>query len=370
MRNTILSLLVTGLLFSPFVTSAKTWELSNEPGFGDPNNTAATFFRIWGKLYAVTDNVNGVQAYQYDSQDDVWQSETSWDFLDDHNNIAVSAKVKIRGNAVFLALTNTVTGAQVWQIENNGSQGGPLIATQMNYSGFGNTGYQLVLHFLKFNNRVLAYVQNNGDGSVRVLRTPVNTSDAYTYMSWEFMNDLPEADYEDLDAAVVYDDTIYLANGDPARIYKSVDGINYSQLTTFTSETGGQQVADFQVEGDVLFAAGTARRFCYDSQQALSSTRDGVEWILDETRPAAAFCYTQIVLKRHTSTAYFLGFDTEDAVLYKRHDQTWTEQTADSLNGEEDTATNNRQFSDGIWYQGNIVVATENDNGTQIWTKR
>lgn len=361
MRNTILSLLVPCLLFGPFVTAAKSWESISTAGFGDANNTAATLIKVDGQLYAITDNTHGVQFYSYDNDSNTWAEETSvskWGFLDDNANIAVSAKLQKSKQRTLVAFENNDSGAAVWRITKDG-------ATRLNYDGFGNEAYQTVLHLLKYNGRVLAYVQNEGDGNVRVLKKPTNGS-----LSWEFMNDLASADYTGLDAAVVYDDAIYLANGDPARIYKSVDGINYSQLATFTSETGGEQVADFQVEGDVLFAAGTARRFCYDSQQALSSTRDGVEWILDETRPEAAFCYTQIVLKRHTSTAYFLGFDTEDAVLYKRHDETWTEQTANGLNGEGGTATNNRQFSDGIWYQGNIVVATENDNGTQIWTKR
>ncbi len=361
MYRTIISCLLAAAIAVPGVVSAKTWEQTNTNGFDNVNNTAATLMKVGGKLFAITDNAHGVQLFRYHEGSDSWSEETdvtTWGFLDDNANVGVSTKLHKSADRTLVAFENNDSGATVWRMTAEG-------ATRLSYDGFGNTAYTIVRQLVKFHGWVLAYAENAGDGNVRVLKKPTDGS-----LSWTFMNDLPASYASGLDAAVVYDNTIYLANGDPAEIYSSIDGINYSSLTTLSDDVA-TQVADFQVEGDVLYAAGTARRNCYESVQSVVSTRDGSNWLLDATTPNKAFCYTQIVLKPHTSTAYFLGFDTEDAVVYKRHDADWTKQTATGLNGAGDSATNNRQFSDGIWYQGNIVLATQNEtDGTQIWTKR
>ena len=368
-----------GLILPQPSAAAKNWTQTNESGFGDVSNTAATFFKIYGNLYAVTDNVEGVQAYHYDSADEVWEEVAAWGFLNDSNNVAVSANLKIRGNAVFLAFSNEVTGAQVWQVEHNGSQAADLVATQVNYSGFGNSGYQSVLHLLKFDNRILAYVQNSGDGKVRVLRSPIDSSKSYEYMSWEFMTDLDADFFEGLDAAVVFEDVVYIANGDPASVYTSTDGKNYTYSETYaeyaraynTSQISFLQVAD---SGDRLFVGDTtSRRFCYEVRHELSYTFNGSNWSLDTNRPNKSFCYTHMVPKPHSSAVYVLGFDEKDGVVYKIHG-IWIQQTADGFVGNNRDgieSSNNRQFSDGIWYRGDIFLATQNTtDGTQIWTKQ
>lgn len=363
MYKSIIASATAALLFAVSLqpVAAKTWEQTNAAGFGDTANIAATLVKVGGKLFAVTDNAHGVQLFKYHKGSDSWSEETDvtkWGFLDDNANVGVSTKLRKSSERTLLAFENQDSGATVWRMTKDG-------ATRLSYDGFGNTAYTEVHQLLKFHGWVLAYAENAGDGNVRVLKKPTDGS-----LSWTFMNDLPASYAEGLDAAVVYDNTIYLANGDPAEIYRSIDGINYSSVVALSQDVA-TQIADFQVEGDVLYAAGTARRNCYESVQSVISTRDGSNWLLDETTPNKAFCYSQIVLKSNSSTAYFLGFDTEDAVVYKRHDQHWTKQTASGMNGSGGTATSNRQFSDGVWYGGNIVLATQNEtDGIQIWSKR
>ena len=109
------------------------WEQTNVSGFNDTDNTQATLFSTNNDgrkleetyeetLYAITNNENGVKAYQYDLDSNTWSEITDWPFLDDDNNIAVSthlthAKKTEKDNRYifrfenYFAFKNSKTGA-------------------------------------------------------------------------------------------------------------------------------------------------------------------------------------------------------------------------------------------------------------------
>ncbi len=323
----------------------------NDSGFGDVSNTAATLFKIWGNLYAVTDNVNGVQAYSYDSQNHIWEEETGWNFLSDHNNIAVSAKLKIRGNSVFLAFTNTVTGTEVWQLENIGSQGDVIRTTQVNYDGFGNSGYTSVLHMLKFNNRVLAYVQNAGDGNVRVLRTPMDTSEAPWFQSWEFITDLDHAEFSGLDGAEIFNDSIFLANHEGASVWKSDDGRTYNEVTSIPGTVTDLQHID---DRNKLYATNIGGH--------MYSSGDGLSWTTMSNIPYADRFY-QLLPKNGADRLALLGQTVDKGSLFVRNGSTWTTKTVDGFGNSDNTT-----FSSALWFQKKLWVASRNTtDGTEIF---
>jgi hypothetical protein len=339
-------------------------------GFGDANNTSAIFLKHTGceELYAATGNTNGTELWKWGNYSfPYWVQITdtsAFGFLADANNTEATAKAAMEVNSGteregFVAFKNMVTGAEIWRAS---CQDDILTATQVNTDGFGNAANTEVLHLVRLNHHLFAYVRNSDTGRVSVFKSSMKGT------NWTEVKTL-SANFNGLDAAERFQDAIYLANGNPARIYRSTDGVTYTQIATLDG-----QVADLEripLRNALYAAEGGAADSCGDARPKLWSTPDGDNWSVIKNRPDESFCYDQIVSRRSKDKVRFMGLDAEDGVMHRRSGSTWYTVTTSGMGNRmvpEQDPSNNRRFSDGAFFMNDFFAATENTTeGVQIW---
>lgn len=366
----ILTTAIFGLLIAvPAVGANENWTLDNQEGFGDSGNTAGTFIMRGNYLYVLTDNVDGVQVHKKKALpvDSEWEEVTNWPFLQDSGNTAVSAVLQWSGSQkprdrVVIALENKVTGAEVWRWKKDGSW------QQINNDGFGDPEHSTVLHMVRYYHSVhfskrsiVAFVddpQETTNANVLVLSRQLKGSttnwDAKTTLAWQ--------SFTDLDAAKVFRGYIYIANGDSAKIWRSENAVDFTQVASVDGKITGFILRSGR---PALFALGSARRFCYEARQAFWRTKNGSDWTNISSRPNAEFCY-DVAGKRDVGQMMVGGHALGGFHLYRvpRVAQgTWQTETTDAFGDSENEALLDVEYH-RRWY-----VIVEHEDGIRVYRK-
>lgn len=344
--------------FLPVASYASGWTQMNEDGFGDDGNLRSHLIKQAGELYSLADNEDGLQGYMYDMDEETWtamdSSNEDWGILADAHNETVESIFKFK-SSVFVAIGNEETGIEAWRLSKQGEW------IRVNEDGFGYGTDVVFNHFIGYKGDLYAFIDVDSEHSYILRWMNKNEDPDGEGMQWEEVTELEYDTFQDLDAVGKFKGEVYIANGHPAQVYKTADMETFEFATELPSKITHLSKNG---KGKRMYAAGSARRFCYEARQKVYSTADGEHWYVLKRRPRAKGCYTKVISKKNTKRSFFLSFNTDTGVLIKKDGKRWKVVTKDGFEDE-----NNRYFTDAMFYKGKLFVTTENEEtGTEVWS--